>query len=57
MKKHKDKKISEAVDRIRQTARAELVSALRDGRVQRAHRFTDKRKEAARRACRGRFST
>jgi hypothetical protein len=32
--------------------RAEYVDALRDGRRVRAHTFTDRRKEASRRACR-----
>jgi hypothetical protein len=38
----------------REARHAEVVAALRDGRKQRAVRFTDRRKEASRKACRGR---
>lgn len=34
--------------------RAERVAAMRDGRRERAATFADRRKEASRRACRGR---
>jgi len=43
------------VDVARQARREAVVADLRDGRVQRAARFTDRRKEASRRACRGRW--
>lgn len=35
--------------------RAERVAAMRDGRRERAVTFTDRRKEASRKACRGRI--
>lgn len=42
-------------DEMKHTARAAYVAALRDGKRQRAATFTDRRKEASRKACRGRF--
>ena len=41
-------------DEMRHRARADYVAALRDGKRQRAVTFTDRRKEASRKACRGR---
>lgn len=41
-------------DVARQARREAIVADLRDGRRQRAARFTDRRKEASRKACRGR---
>ena len=43
-------------DEMKHTARAAYVAALRDGKRQRAATFTDRRKEASRRACRGRVT-
>ena len=41
-------------DEMKHAARAAYVAALRDGKRQRATTFTDRRKEASRKACRGR---
>lgn len=43
----------EATESMRRVAWNAKVEAMREGRVQRAHRFGDKRKEANRKACRG----
>ena len=41
---------------MRQAERAERVAALADGRKQRAHTFADRKKVAAKRACRDRLA-
>lgn len=41
---------------IRQAERERRLAAMQDGRRERAHTFTDRRKEAARKACRGRVT-
>lgn len=46
--------VKEHTDSMRRMAWQAKVDAMRDGRVQRAANFGDKRKEAARKACRGR---
>lgn len=48
--------LPEIVQVAAQRRHDEIVDALRDGRKQRAARFADRRKEANRKACRGRFS-
>ena len=50
----KNSRMVETADRraIRQAERAARIDALRDGRRERAHTFTDRRKESARQACR-----
>lgn len=40
------------VTAMRRAARADRVSALREGRRERATTFTDRKKEASRKACR-----
>ena len=40
----------------REARREAIVADLRDGRRQRAATFTDRRKEASRKACRGRYA-
>jgi len=46
----------EAVSAIRRAGRREYVDNMRDGRVQRAHTFKDKKKHADKKACRGKVS-
>lgn len=53
MKKAKsNSNISEAVTATRIADREARLDAMRDGRRQTAHTFVDRKKEAARRACR-----
>jgi hypothetical protein len=56
MKKNRKNPTPLIVDVARERRHAEVVAALRDGRKQRAVRFADRRKEADRRACRGRVA-
>ena len=51
-KKNPTPEIRQAQDDMKIVRRARLVHELRDGRRQRAATFTDRKKEAARRACR-----
>ena len=46
----------DAVKALRRQAREGYVAALREGRKVRAQTFTNRKREAARRACRGRVS-
>lgn len=46
-----------AVAVMRSAARREYVAALADGRRERAQTFKDRRREANRNACRGRFTS
>jgi len=53
-KNKRNDKAAEASRAMRAANRAAYVEALRDGRVIRPATFTDRRREANRRACRGR---
>lgn len=53
-KNKKNEQVRQAAADMATIRRAQLLADLRDGRSQRAVRFTDRRKEADRRACRDR---
>lgn len=52
----RDSNLNQLVMATRRAERAERVEALREGRKLRATRFTDRRKEASRKACRGKVA-
>jgi hypothetical protein len=55
-KRQKDKNLEFQVLAMRKAERAERVAALAEGRKQRAHTFADRKKVAAKRACRDRLA-
>ena len=48
--------VQEHVAAMRRTNREAIVADMREGRVQKAHTFTDRKRQARREACRGKFS-
>jgi len=48
--------VAETVTFMRRQNREAIVADMREGRVQKAHTFTDRKREARRTACRGKFS-
>lgn len=48
--------VAEIVSFMRRQNRDAIVADMREGRVQKAHTFTDRKREACRSACRGKFS-
>lgn len=48
--------VAEVVTFMRRQNREAIVADMREGRVQKAHTFRDRKREANRQACRGKFS-
>ena len=54
MKNHRKAKVTADTKAIRRATREAVLDALREGRKVRATTFTNRKKEQARKACRGR---
>ncbi len=55
-RKTKNTEAQDAAASMRRVAYGAKVEAMREGRMERAHTFADRRREANRKACRGKFS-
>lgn len=56
MKRATNPTVTEAVKAMRRANRARIVADLREGRVQRAATYADRKKVASKKACRGRVT-